>query len=63
MKSDKGAAMTLVFQKAGAGQKGRDRSEEVLLTSNSNNRILFHKQLGQSRESRIDFPLVRTIST
>lgn len=59
MKSDKGVAMTLVFQKAGVSQKGRDYTEEVVLASNAHNRILFHKKLGQSHESRIEFPLVR----
>lgn len=59
-KTDKGAAMTVVLQKAGVGQTGRCLTEELVLASNSSNRVLFHKKLGQTHEKKIKFPLVTT---
>ena len=55
---DKGAAMTLIFQESGIGQMGRDPNEEAVVAVNSSNRILFHRKMGQSRERKIEFPLV-----
>lgn len=55
---DKGAAMTLIFQEAGLGQIGRNPKEEVIIAANTNGRVLFHKKVGQSRDRKIDFPLV-----
>ncbi|XP_008192840.1 translation initiation factor eIF2B subunit epsilon isoform X2 [Tribolium castaneum] len=54
---DKGAAMTVIYQEAGIGQMGRDLNEEVVVAVNNNNRVLFHRKLGQSRDRKIEFPL------
>lgn len=50
--------MTLIFQEAGIGQMGRDPNEEAIVAVNNNNRVLFHRKLGQSRERKVEFPLV-----
>lgn len=57
-KSDKGIAMTLIFQEASIGQIGRCPQEEYLLAVNPNNRVIFHKKLGNYKEKKIAFPLV-----
>lgn len=58
-KLDKGAVMTLVYQQAGVGQNTHKYSDEVVIASNANNRVLFHKKLGHSSDRKINFPLVR----
>lgn len=58
VKIDKGTAMTLIFQEVGIGYIGRCPHEEVLIATDSQSRILFHKKLGRSKEKRIEFPLV-----
>lgn len=62
-KLDKGAVMTLVYQQAGVGQNAHKYSDEVVIASNSNNRILFHKKLGHSGDRKINFPLVNKNKT
>lgn len=52
--------MTVVLQKAGVGQTGRCLTEELVVASNSSNRVLLHKKLGQTYEKKIKFPLVTT---
>ncbi|KAK9738530.1 eIF4-gamma/eIF5/eIF2-epsilon [Popillia japonica] len=54
---DKGTAMTLIYQEAGVGQYGRCPREEIVLASNSDNRVLFHKKINYNNERKINFPL------
>ncbi|KAG5897934.1 hypothetical protein JTB14_014048 [Gonioctena quinquepunctata] len=56
-KNDKFAAMTLVLQESGIGYIGRSPDEEILIATDSQKRILFHKNLGKTRERKIEFPL------
>ncbi|KAF5289363.1 hypothetical protein FQR65_LT11874 [Abscondita terminalis] len=56
-KTDKGAAMTIILQEAGVGQKGRCLYEELLLVATKNNRVLLHQKLGTSKKSKIELPL------
>ncbi|KAK4886817.1 hypothetical protein RN001_003088 [Aquatica leii] len=56
-KADKGAAMTLVLQEAGVGQKGRCLYEELLLVATTNYRVLLHQKLGVSKKRKIEVPL------
>ncbi|CAH2009067.1 unnamed protein product [Acanthoscelides obtectus] len=56
-KNDKGAAMTLILQESGIGGIGRCPHEELLVAANSNNRVLFHKKLGKTKDRKIAFPL------
>ncbi|KAL3266919.1 hypothetical protein HHI36_011069 [Cryptolaemus montrouzieri] len=55
--NDKGAAITLIYQEAGIGQIGRCPKDEVVVATDSKDRILFHKKIGLSREKKVDFPL------
>lgn len=50
--------MTLIYQEAGVGQYGRCPREEIVLASNSDNRVLFHKKINYNNERKINFPLV-----
>ncbi|KRT81753.1 hypothetical protein AMK59_5175 [Oryctes borbonicus] len=54
---DKGTAMTLIYQEAGVGQYGRCPREEIVVASNSENRILFHKKINHGHDRKINFPL------
>lgn len=51
--------MTLLYQESGVGSLARCLKEEIVVASNKENRILFHKKLGYFTERKIDFPLVR----
>ncbi|XP_031341715.1 translation initiation factor eIF-2B subunit epsilon-like [Photinus pyralis] len=55
--TDKGAAMTLILQEAGLGQRGRCSFEEVLMVATPNNRVLLHQKLGTSKKAKIELPL------
>lgn len=50
--------MTLIYQESGVGSLARCLKEELVIASSKDNRIIFHKKLGCSREKKIDFPLV-----
>ncbi|KAK5643696.1 hypothetical protein RI129_007541 [Pyrocoelia pectoralis] len=56
-KSDKGAAMTLLLQETGLGQRGRCSFEELLMVSTPSNRVLLHQKLGTSKKAKIELPL------
>nr|XP_022901654.1 translation initiation factor eIF-2B subunit epsilon [Onthophagus taurus] len=54
---DKGAVMTLIYEESTTGQYGRCPTEEIVVASNLQNRILFHKKIGLTKTKRIDIPL------
>lgn len=60
-KEDKGAAMTIVYQKVGVGQNAHKYSDEVVIAANAANRILFHKKLAHSNDKKIKVPLVKPL--
>lgn len=53
--------MTVIYQESGIGSLARCLKEEIVIASNKDNRMLFHKKLGCSRAKKIDFPLVNII--
>lgn len=50
--------MTLIYQETGVGSLARCVREEIVIAANKDQRILFHKKLGCSRDKKIEFPLV-----
>ncbi|XP_060532026.1 translation initiation factor eIF-2B subunit epsilon [Cylas formicarius] len=55
--TDKGAAMTLLFQEVGPGYSSRSPFAETLIAVNHNNRVLYHKKICKGKEKKIEFPL------
>ncbi|CAH1159671.1 unnamed protein product [Phaedon cochleariae] len=56
-KFDKYASMTMILQEAGIGHIGRCPEEEIIIATNEQNRILFHKKMGKTKERKLEFPL------
>ncbi|XP_050295224.1 translation initiation factor eIF-2B subunit epsilon isoform X2 [Anthonomus grandis grandis] len=55
--SDKGAAMTLIFQECGLAHRSLCPQDETLIAINNKNRILFHKKPRKTGDRRVEFPL------
>lgn len=56
--TDKGAAMTVIYQECGLGHRSLCPQDETLIAVNGKNRVLFHKKTRKTSEKKVDFPLV-----
>lgn len=57
-KTDKGTAMTLIFQECGLGHKSLSPEDEIVVALTQKNRLLFHKKTKRCNDKRVDIPLV-----
>ncbi|KAK9870340.1 hypothetical protein WA026_006425 [Henosepilachna vigintioctopunctata] len=57
VKKDKGAVITIVYQKAGVGQIGRSAEDDIVVAVDHNNRVLYHKKTRLLEDKRIKLPV------